>query len=249
MKQGPSSKPDFRLALGYGSAWHLLRMLGWHRAWFGQQIRTAIGASDIEWLDFPAKRQVSSYPGGIPIRDGEWERIDFITDEPLREKFDLYWPRKGTSPNWDAIGRATIAGESTWILVEAKAHLSEVNHNGTTAKESGGRPMIRLAFVETLRDLGHSEVDAVVRAEVWLKGFYQHANRLATLHFLLREGIPAQLVFVYFCGDQHPTEKQCPSSPLQWGPLLKKIHEELGLTNKSALEARVHEVFVDVNAG
>ena len=248
MNQIPLLTVDSRLALGYGSAWHLLRMLGWHREWFGHQVKTAIGASDVQWLDFRSGRQAQSYSGGVPIREGEWKRLDFISDDTLQKKLDLYWPTKGSSQNWDAIGRATISGEATWLLVEAKAHLAEVSRSGTTAKESGGRPLIRKAFLDTLRELGHGDTEATSLADVWLQGFYQHANRLAALQFLQREGVPARLVHVYFCGDQHPTSKQCPSTPEQWQPLLREIHDELGLTGQSALEKRVHEIFVNVDA-
>jgi hypothetical protein len=223
-------------------------MLGWHRDWFRNKIETAIGASNLIWLDFPAGTQAQVYPGGVPIREGEWKRLDFIGDESLQKKFDAYWPSKGNSQNWDAIGRATVSGEQTWLLVEAKAHLAEVDGNGTSAKESGGRPLIREAFCETLRALGHSRDESTCLSEIWLKGYYQHANRLAALQFLHREGIPARLVYVYFCGDRHPAPKQCPLNPEDWQPLLQRVHEELGLTGKSALEAHVHEVFVDVNA-
>lgn len=187
------------------------------------------------------------YPSGVPIRDAEWERLAFIPDESVQKRFDEFWPKTGSSQNWDAIGRATISGESTWILVEAKAHLGEVSHSGTTAKESGGRPMIRRAFRETLMGLGHAEGEADHLSEVWLQGFYQHANRLATLHFLQRERIPARLVYVYFYGDRHPSPKKCPASPEIWMPLLDEIHKELGLTEQSTLEKRVHEIFINVD--
>lgn len=223
-------------------------MLGWHREWFGSQVRAAVGASDLAWLDFPSGRQARSYPGGVPIREGEWERLNFIADDTVQKKFDLYWPKQGSSQNWDAIGRATVSGESTWLLIEAKAHLAEVSRKGTDAKELGGRPLIRRAFIETLRMLGHSEAEAARFAEIWLQGFYQHANRLATLQFLQREGIPARLIHVYFYGDQHSTPKRCPAKPEEWQPLLREIHEELGLTGHSTLEERVHEIFVDVDA-
>lgn len=38
-----------------------------------------------------------------------------------------------------------------------------------------------------------------------MRGYYQAANRMATLYFVQREQIPARLLFIYFLGDQVPT--------------------------------------------
>jgi hypothetical protein len=76
---------------------------------------------------------------------------------------------------------------------------------------------------------------------------YQHANRVATLHFLTKHGIQARLIFLYFCGDRHPDDKFCPANPEEWKPTLQKIDENLGLKRTSTLEQRVHNVFVNVD--
>ena len=41
-----------KIRLGYGSEWHMLRMLGRHRAWFTQHVLSAVGGSDLTWKDF-----------------------------------------------------------------------------------------------------------------------------------------------------------------------------------------------------
>jgi hypothetical protein len=242
-----SKRPDYRLAVGYGSAWHILRCLGWQRSRFTAEVARHVGASAIEWLDFPASTGAQSYPNGIPIRDGDWTRIDFIDNAPVQRSYDAYWPSEGYQQNWDAVGKATIDGREEWLLVEAKAHTAEIKAKGTKAKEMGGRPMIREAFKETLAALGYDADASFARAEGWLTGYYQHANRLATLHFLTKQGIPARLIFLYFCGDQHPDGKMCPNKPADWKVLVDRINHELGLTGDSLLEQRVHEIFVQVS--
>ena len=183
----------------------------------------------------------------MPIRDGEWKRIAFINTDSVQQAYDKFWPGRGEQQNWDAVGKAMIEGGEELLLVEAKAHPAEVSCGGTDASEAGGRPMIRAAFKETLEALGYNAGDASIWAERWLNGYYQHANRLATLHFLTKQNIPARLVFLYFCGDQHPDGKFCPATPDDWQLSLEKIHENLGLEGKSALERRVHNVFMHVD--
>lgn len=239
-------KPDFRLALGYGSAWHLLRCLGWQRERFTSRIANDIGADSLRWLDFPSNTGGQIYPSGAPIRDGEWTGINFSDHPELKAAFAEFWPTKGSQQNWDAIGRAVIDGKEEWILVEAKAHLAEVSDRGTTASEKGGRPKIRRAFEETLAGIGYAEAEAASWAEGWLTGYYQHANRLAALHFFTKNQIPARLVFLYFCGDFQSNGRRCPVDEAGWQPLLEKIHEGLGLKGESALEHLVHNIFVPV---
>lgn len=243
------AKPDCRLALGYGSAWHLLRCLGWQRSRFNDVLASTLQATDVSWIDFPAYAGGQSYPTGVPIRDGEFKRIAFINDPQIQRAYDDFWPSQGEQQNWDAIGRATIDGVSEWLLVEAKAHAAEIKSEGTTASEHGGRPTIRAAFIETLAALGYDDDNAALRAEGWLTGYYQHANRIATLHFLTKHDIAARVVFLYFYGDQHPDGKRCPASPAEWRPTLDEIHKSLGLHGTSELESRIHNVFVDVNLG
>lgn len=240
-------KPDYRLAIGYGSAWHLLRFLGWQRDRFNKQLTDELGATHITWLDFPGYTGNQPYPSGMPIRDGEWKRINFIDDDEVQQAYNKFWPGRGEQQNWDAVGKAVIEGREEWLLVEAKAHPAEISSSGTTASEDGGRPKIRAAFNETLRSLGYDSAAASALAEKWLSGHYQHANRLATLHFFTKREIPAHLVFLYFCGDQHPDNKFCPSNAGEWQPTLDGIEKCLGLKRNTMLEHRVHNIFMDVD--
>jgi hypothetical protein len=240
-------KPDYRLAIGYGSAWHLLRCLGWQRERFTAQIAREVGASSISWLDFPAYTGNRSYLSGMPIRDGEWKGIAFLDDQEVRRAYSKFWPSRGEQQNWDAIGKATIGGREVWLLVEAKAHPAEIGCRGTNASESRGRPQIRAAFKETLEALGHDDGAATTLAEQWLTGYYQHANRLATLHFFNKQGIGARLIFLYFCGDRHPDGKFCPAKPEDWKSVVNEIHDDLGLKGTASLEDKVHTIFMHVD--
>ena len=244
---------DHRLAIGYGSAWHLLRLLGWQRERFNTQIANGLGVQgldpkSISWLDFPPATEQRTYSSNTPIRDEEWKRIAFINNDEVQIEYNNFWPSRGAQQSWDAIGHVTINGQKEWLLVEAKGHLGEIDKDGTSAKEEGGRPRIRAAFKETLISLRKSDPEATTLAEEWLTGYYQHANRLATLHFLTAQKIPARLIFLYFCGDQHPKPGvDCPADPAGWKDAIDAIHESLGLGGVSELKSRVHEVFISIN--
>ena len=95
---------------------------------------------------------------------------------------------------WGALGRAK-SGEV--ILVEAKAHVSEILSPGSQALEDS-LPLIRASVGEAATGLG-----ALPGAVDWSQRFYQYTNRLAHA-YLLRElnGVPTLLVFLYFIGDR-----------------------------------------------
>jgi len=140
-----------KIGCGYGSEWHLLRYLGYHRALLSQEVGAALGASGVAWLDFPF-----SSVGG-PLRDErEFKGIAFLKRKNLLEKWSRFWPQRGNAQNWDAVGRATFDTEEAWVLVEAKAHAEEVrSHCG--AKSPHSKAKIAKALAETREHLGATE--------------------------------------------------------------------------------------------
>ncbi len=244
-----SRKPDKRLGLGYGSAWHLLNCLNGHREDFNAIVARQLQASALSWLGAPESQAKQPSSTGRRILDGEWKRIKFIPDSKIQNLYKAFWPTRGWQQHWDAIGKATFSGGHEWLLIEAKSHTGEIKAGGTKAKEIGGRPQIRSAFRETLQALGHNEESSTTFAENWLAGYYQYGNRLATLHFLGKHGIPAHLVFLYFCGDKFPDCSICPANAGEWKVTLDKVSHGLGLHGASEMETRVHNVFVDVTCG
>ena len=85
--------------------------------------------------------------------------------------------------------------------------------------------------------------------EHWLVPYYQVANRLAYLHFLMKEcqpPIPAHLLFLYFVGDQR-SDADCPQRAEAWEAMVEKIENRLGLDPNRPLMKRVHHLFLPVN--
>lgn len=222
----------------YGSEWHLLRFLGRHRHRFNDSVGRVIGGEVTDWLDFPPT------PGGKPYFDGprlegEWTGLDFLPpDHPARRVWPAFWPQTGNVPNWDAVGRVRVGPADDLLLVEAKAHVGELR-SACGAVERGGLPRIREALDAAERAFGvPPEAD-------WLQPYYQFCNRLAVLHHLTEHGVGARLLFVYFCGDTNP-HAECPRDEAGWAPSVREMERHVGLTGRTALEERVHKLYLPV---
>jgi hypothetical protein len=146
------------IGLGYGSKWHLLRYLGWHRETLTHRSVDAIpGAEDVQWLDFPFD------PNRKPSGDGEWQSLDFLGEEgrTTQAAWREVWPHGRGIQTWDAVGRIRLRSAEEWLLVEAKAHIGELKSN---CKADGGLDLIRKTVDATKAALGvPGECD-------WLKG-------------------------------------------------------------------------------
>lgn len=140
-----------------------------------------------------------------------------------------FWPHGG--PHWDALGVGPT-GEA--VLVEAKSHVNEL-YSDSMAVADASIAQIQLALRETARHLG------VAGGFDWSKQFYQYANRLAHAYFLQElNGIPTNLVFVYFIGD---IEVAGPGSRQEWLNAIDVVHGALGLHSSPPF---VKDVFLDV---
>lgn len=140
----------------------------------------AAGLPGVGWLSPLASDAFAEY------RDASFLRL--LGLDALAPKLKTFWPSRG--PQWDALGLFGTAP----VLVEAKAHLDEFFSPATAAK-GPARERIARALDETRVALG-----AKGGAD-WMERFYQFTNRLAHLHFLRREGVPALFAFVNFIGD------------------------------------------------
>jgi hypothetical protein len=220
------------MGYGYGSEWQLTRFLGRHRSRFTSDVGQACDLQSIEWLDFDFTR--SNWLG-----DGEILGLDFLPDSSTRETFRAWWPHGSGIMNWDAVGHGLdVDGEASWILVEAKGNIPELRSDCGAGPDSMRR--IRAALDETSRALG------VTDSEDWTQRYYQHANRLAVLYFLMKHGVSAHLVDVLFQGSTD-SDGRSPANQAEWGDALDEMSNYLGLKGESELERRVHTVFIDIS--
>ena len=173
------------MALGYGSEYQLLRYLGHHRNYLDSKIKDATkNNSPIEWMDYPVANRVSL--------DGEWTDVRFLKHlqcpnyDRIVKVWGDFWPKTGKRPSWDGI----FQQDGVLYIVEAKAHVEELENNPTQAKEES-RGIIKKAFEQVT----HSPA----KAELWLKSkYYQLANRISFVYFLNSQGIKAKVCYIFF---------------------------------------------------
>lgn len=179
---------------------------------------------EISWLSPKIEDDYAEY------RDQDF--INLLNINLVNLPLNKFWPSRG--PQWDALAKSD---NENIFLVEAKAHIPELNSPGTKAKGKS-RHQIQTSLAETKKYLNaNSTVD-------WTNLFYQYTNRLAHL-YLLRElnNLPAYLVFVYFVND---TEMDGPKSADEWREALKLLHTHLGIS-RHELSKYIFEFFIDVN--
>ncbi len=228
-----------KIGYGYGSEWHLLRYLGYHREYLNRLILEKTGGTSIQWLDFKFSNNNSPL-----LHDKELKGLEFILDKQVQEIWKSFWPQTGNPQNWDAVGKLNKNGREEWLLVEAKGHLEEINSD-CGAKNSDSIQQITSALLETSAAFGNNEQPI----ENWLKNYYQYANRLAVLNFLtnkLSPLIPANLLFIYFVGDNQVNFK-CPQNKEEWIPALDEMEAWLGIKKNAELNKRVYKLFLPVN--
>jgi len=59
--------------------------------------------------------------------------------------------------------------------------------------------------------------------------------------------VSARLLFIHFLGDEMPG-RDCPKTEHEWQEVLRRVSDHLGLGGTSAIEKRVHKLFLPVRA-
>ena len=222
-----------KMGYGYGSDWHLLRFLGYHRSLLNQRILKVIGGERIDWLDF-------SFSNSESWLDAEIKGLRFLAaDDPALATWKKWWPQSGNPHNWDAVGQIHLSDAEEWLLVEAKAHLGELKSNcGATHPSSVAT--IQSSFGETKQALG------VPKDRDWMDGYYQFCRQVAALYFLDEHDVPSRLLYIYFVGDQGGSGRTCPANEEEWQEALRAQDEHVGLPQGHKLEGRIHKLFLPI---
>ncbi len=164
--------------------------------------------------------------------------------EPPRPQHELadFWPRFG--PQWDGLA---VGDNGQILLVEAKAHISEMVTAPSQARGESARQKIQesLAKVKSFTN-SRSQAD-------WSSSFYQYANRLAHLYWMRElNGHDAYLVNLFFVNDR---DMHGPESTAEWQAAIRLQEVFMGVRqsgqNSYVLDpwvgAYVLDIFVDVN--
>lgn len=255
------------IGYGYGSEFHLLRLLGRHRMRLGRLILESSGIEDVRWLDFDIRGEYAPVPpAGADVKermqypklpDKELLAVDFLSHSEIESRFlgaqsalnkwKDYWPTRGGTMNWDAVGYGKRGQQSVLLLVEAKAHIGEIKDvkNRSDTMSSASQKRIQAAFSATQEWLSVTLCD-------WLDSpYYQYANRLAVLHYLQQHDIAACFLPLYLCGDKNPRLRQndlCPAKRSEWTAALAEMDKTLGIGAVDKACFGIHPMFVDVKS-
>jgi hypothetical protein len=173
-------------------------------------IRRALGLPNIriKWKSPVAATTLKEYSDAAFLQS--------LGRDDLAAALSRYWPSGGSV--WDALAQI---GKKRWgvLLVEAKANVPEMvsppdgcqagkgtSREPASANALENRDQIASALRQTREALGVPES----AADTWLSSHcYQHANRLAHLHFFRLRGEHAWLINLYFTNDttHAPTDK------------------------------------------
>ena len=234
-----------KMKLWNGSEFHLLRYLGRHRNELNKAIirNTNINSDldyDMDWIDFGFWDDT--------VFDAEYKGISFLPqfdaklyDEVMKE-WIKYWPQTGNPQNWDAIIHLTpLVPKSKkldkWIVVEAKAHLGELESTSGAGKESKAK--IENAFKETQNFFG------IETKNNWLEKYYQLANRLAFIHFMQKNNVDISLLNIYFInGWPNDMKKNVPSKNI-WDEKINEEYNYLGINQKA--KNYISDLFINCN--
>jgi hypothetical protein len=231
------------MGLGYGSEYQLLRYLGHHRNELNNNIRENTRLKgELFWLDYPKDGYRLSF-------DGEYKGLDFLKTElthsrfkELQSKWNEYWSSNGNLPNWDGIILHKNGNNEEWIIVEAKAHLKELQ----SITKSDSNKNIQNAFAMTQKrfDICNNN---------WFGRYYQLANRLAFVNFLLDSKINASLLYIYFLnGYEKPQLKDREKVTIknksvgkieEWEKVIKEEYVELDINSNA--EQYISKIFID----
>jgi len=227
------------IGYGYGSEWHLLRWFGYHRSRLNKLIKEETKLDVVEWVDFGFRRRSNT---GFPILDLEIEHLNFLPEgHPAKVDWLQTWPvangQLGRGPCWDGIAKLSSGG---WLLVEAKAHLGELESPGSQATPAS------LGKIKALLDEA-KQFYGVASGVSWTKKYYQQANRLAVLWFLnQKHGEKAHLLNICFTGDHFESGASCPKDKEGWSEGIVKMKKALGLSDSLLLDETVKYLFLPV---
>lgn len=172
-----------KMGFGYGSQFHLLRYLGYHRAKLNRAVEEKAGGRVLDWLDFSFDPKAR-----FPNLDSERKGLDFLDpDLPVTAVWKQFWPQIGNVPNWDAVGLLQSESQVQYLLVEAKAHAAELKSD-CSARADGGLPKILEAFDSAIKAYGFNADPAQ-----WLKGTISTLTDSLTFTFLYNTVFPRGL--------------------------------------------------------
>jgi len=119
--------------------------------------------------------------------------------------------------------------------VEAKAHINEMESD-SGVKDQLNKKQIENAFIATKNRFG------IYTENSWLKKYYQLANRLAFINFMLDNEIQCSLLNIYFVNGWPKSERNVLDVNI-WKKAINDEYSYLGI-NKNA-QKYISEIFIE----
>lgn len=189
----------------------------WLRVAVNEQT-TAFDAKVREALSLPTNELIQWLSPVATDEYAEYYDRSFLTllgVDDSKAPLETFWPASG--PRWDGLAK-TSGGKV--ILVEAKAHIAEAVDYGCRAGPQS------LELIE--KSLARAKRAYRARAEaVWIRPFYQYANRLAHLYYL-RQLVGADAYLLFVCLTDAP-DVLAPASAAEWRGAIAAIDCALGI--------------------
>jgi hypothetical protein len=125
---------------------------------------------------------------------------------------------RATTPTWDIVSTCTVEGRRGLVLIEAKAHVAELNHSGKPVRKTPNslrnHKQIAAAVAESNREL-----NAVLPGfSLSIESHYQLCNRFAWSWKIASLGLPVILVYLGFlnAGDMAHRGQETFDSASAW---------------------------------
>lgn len=240
-----------QIGYGYGSEWQLLRFLGHHRDRLNEEISLQAGVKGMyHWLDFGFANRSKVMSEDSEIKGISFIRsLDMIDEETFKDIETEYKSfnigKIDSWQNWDAV----LIVDKTIYLVEAKAHIGELSCGKEINGGNSAKNILEYMQLQ-LQDLPVNEI--------WLKNYYQLANRLATTSLLNKhlnkKGISVRTMVIYFVngyqkrvleGDKLHNKINKDASKGDFEKAIDKELETLGLKYVSLDSLLTKPVYID----
>ena len=181
-----------------------------------------------EDINFHIKEVLSPLKGEDYKECGNSKVLEKLGLSEHKEELINFWPQQGH--HWDGVA---IAKDGTALLIEAKAHISEMD-SSPMDRSTPVSTRLRLASLkETAEYFG-----ARFNADNWTGAKYQTANRLAFAYFLTEKlNKPARVVYIMFTGDKEMTDGKVETGK-EWDNKFQEAFRILGLPTDDSENGR-----------
>lgn len=189
-----------------GSRKHVLDLL--EGCEFGARMALALAGTPVRLADAPCPRPTSRK------NKAEWSEDDaetYLTRHPVKGWSGslpaCWWVKgRGTRPTWDLLCHVLVSEKPGLLLVEAKAHESELDWVGKrlspSAKLASKNNHTQISDCIKDADVALNKLcDGVFNLDV--RSHYQLANRIAYAWKLADCGLPVVLLYLGFTGDSY----------------------------------------------